>query len=127
MNPLIIGVAFLLLLSGCASQRISTESIARKPLNLEPPKDGKIIVLVSGNATQQGKVWVQEGASLATLEDLVGVRPEWASRSVVIYRSTPTEVERIRVRIAKMTRKEKDAFKLHHGDNVCFVWDRCFG
>lgn len=128
MHPLVIMcAASLVLLTGCASPTIIRGPIAVKPLILEPAKDGKILILVSGNATVKGQLWVQEDASLATLENLVGVRPEWASRSIEIIRQTQTGTERIKVRLSKMTRKEKEKFTLSHGDRVCFVWDGCFG
>jgi hypothetical protein len=94
---------------------------------LEPPKDGKILVFISGNASHKGELWVAEGATLATLQDLVGLRPEWASHSVTIIRNKPESSERMVVQIGRMTRREKENVRLFHGDRISFRFDRCFG
>ena len=75
----------VLLLGGCASPPPVPANYTAFD-RLEPPKDGKILILVSGNARERGRLWVPEDASLATIEDLFAVRPEWASRSVFIVR-----------------------------------------
>ena len=128
--PLSIFTIAVALLSGCASPTIietrePTTSMTPEPA--ESPKDGKILVMVSGNAKERGWIWVREDASLATIEDLFAVRPEWASRSITIVRRDGDGQKWIRCRIAKMSRSEKEKIKVHHGDAVCFVWDRCFG
>jgi len=128
-----ISIVSLLLLSGCASLQPpvsgwSQESKRRSDiLTLEPPRDGKILVLIGGNATHRGELWIPEPANLATVEDMVGVRPEWASRSVDIKRIGPDGRKTLRIRINKMTRADKEKIELQHGDMIYFVWDRCFG
>jgi hypothetical protein len=107
----------LMFISGCATGEKSTAS-------LEPPRDGKILVSVGGNVTANGGLWLPEDASLASLEDLVGVRPEWESRRL---RITRTGTKTLELRLDKMTRAEKEKVRLHHGDAVFFVRDRCFG
>ena len=94
------------LLSGCTSPTVietrgpvRTSSAISEPL--EAPKDGKILVLVSGNAKELGPVWVREDASLATIEDLFAVRPEWASHSVIIVRRDAKGERRLRCRMTK--------------------------
>lgn len=130
--PLLILAVALALLNGCrtppvieSSSAIPTGANKWKPL--EAPKDGKILVLISGNAKEQGRVWVQEGVSLATIEDLFACRPEWASRSLVIERCGAESVKTIRCRLSSMSRSEKEKIKVYHGDSICFVYDRCFG
>jgi len=116
----------VLLLGGCASPPpVPANYTTFEPL--EPPKDGKILILVSGNARERGRLWVPEDASLATIEDLFAVRPEWASRSVFIVRREAESGRRFRFRMDKMSHGEKEKVKVYHGDSISFVWDRCFG
>jgi hypothetical protein len=94
---------------------------------LEPPRDGKIAVVIIGNATQRGELWVPESANIGMVETMVGCRPEWASRQISVTRVGPEGHWTLRLRINKMTRGDKEEIKLKHGDVISFIWDRCFG
>lgn len=115
------------MLCGCVSPKVTNQPVSLTRAKLEPPREGKILVFISGNASHKGELWIAEGATLATLQDLVGLRPGWASRWVTIFRQKAEGGERLRVPIGKMNRTEKEAFKLNHGDGVSFHHDRCFG
>jgi hypothetical protein len=119
--PLVILALAVVFLGGCASPQAPAVVIT-----LEPPKDGMILVGVSGNAKDRGQFWVREDASLATIEDLFAVRPDWASRHVLIVRREPAGQRQL-FRMDKMSRCEKEQVKVNHGDEISFVHDRCFG
>jgi hypothetical protein len=128
--PLIFAVA-MALLNGCTSPTgvespgsIPTNSLISEPL--EAPKDGKILVLISGNARASGRLWVREDATFATIENLFSAR-EYPSRHVEIVRFNAEGTKSLRrYRIDKMSRSEKERVKLYHGDSIIFVRDRCF-
>jgi hypothetical protein len=126
MYKLLTALVFAaLLLSGCASPPAPASHATFDPI--EPPKDGKILILVSGNATERGRLWVQGNASLATIEDLFAVRPEFASRRVFIVRRELDGARGLQFRMDRMSRNKKEKVKVYHGDSISFVWDRCFG
>lgn len=128
MHPVaIIYVASLVMLCGCVSPKITSQPVSLTPATLEPRREGKILVFISGNASHEGELWIAEGATLATLQDLVGLRPGWASRSVSILRHKHEGSERLTIRIGKMTRREKEEIAIFHGDHISFHFDRCFG
>src|SRR5687768_2160114 len=86
-----IAIAALLLFGGCASYpRIPSWSFepatSRRILITEPPKDGKILVYIIGNARHHGPLWVPENATLATIEGLVACSPDFASHNIRITR-----------------------------------------
>jgi hypothetical protein len=109
-------MASFCILTGC----VSPQSYFSTP---GPPQNEKILVFVGGNATCKGWISLPEESSLATIEDMVTLRPEWASRRAKITRSG----EDLKFRMDKMTRREKEGIKLRHGDRIFFAYDRCFG
>lgn len=123
------------LLSGCKSpsavESLVVESrvpsLPHAPTISEGPRDGKILVVISGNAKEQGKFWVCQDASLETIEIRFALQPEFASHRVGIFRRDAEGWLRMRCRIDKMTRAEKENIKVIHGDLIEFDWDRCFG
>jgi hypothetical protein len=129
---LLIFAVSLALMSGCRSpsiteSRIRIPSVSVTPEPLEAPKDGKILITISGNATEHGQVWVRADANLATIEDLFSCRPEWASHNIRIWRRDSASEKGLRCRVNKMNRAEKEKIKIYHGDFICFAFDRCFG
>lgn len=130
MHLPVSSVAFaVLLLSGCASPPISVVSNTPPTMAApsEPPRDGKILVFVSGNARDSGQFWVREDASLATIEDMFAAPPHFASRSIMIVRRGDNCDIRLECRLNKLSRRKKEQIKVYHGDRICFYWDRCFG
>jgi hypothetical protein len=133
LGRLSVTIASLLLFGGCASYypRIPSWSFEPitppRPLITEPPKGGKILVYIGGNARHHGPLWVYENASLATIEDLVALPPNLASRHVEITRIGVDGKWTLSVRINRMHRREKEEIGMRHGDAISFFWDRCFG
>ena len=120
-------------LSGCA--RLKAEAAWERQLRLassatsEPlddPKDGEILVFIVGWAREAGQFGVRANANLADIEDLFTFRPtQAASESVVIVRYNAGGQDRLRFRIDKMDRNQKEKVKVNHGDWICFVWGGC--
>ena len=135
----LVVVVLSLLLVGCLQPPASrlahlddsvrfTESPRYNPI--EPPRDGKILVFVSGDVRRTGPHWISDDADILTAEAVAGagnagmitVEP----KLVVIRREVDGRVVELRYDLLRRTRLEKQTIHLKHGDSIIFPWTNCW-
>jgi hypothetical protein len=140
-------VTAIALLSGCAvSQNTAVDNGRFKPLpvsqktnegtpktggtnrmfgaiQVPPAREGEILVIISGGpATNQGRHWVPEQSSLATVLGLA--RLSDTPRNVWVIE---TDGRAVRHRVLDRPRTELERVRINHGTRILVPWDRCFG
>ena len=115
-----------ILLSGCTGLKPSVyETRQVSPIDVEAPKDGKILVIfVAGPIERKGQYWFPQGSTLASVLDFAGLYLPALPHSVWVAEA---DGRAIRCRVHKGWRKQLDAVTINHGTRITVPYDRCFG
>ena len=138
--PQIALLLLSVLVGGCASHstnrttrladRTTWLSAPAMRAPIEPARDGKILVFVSGDASRQGPHWITADASILTVEEVCGAGDEGAiilePKYVVIHRMVDGRLLELRYDLERRTETQKRDIRLQHGDAIIFPWTNCW-